>query len=55
MCHCVCVCVCVDLNLGVIGVHAAKTAANLAIEGNYTDSRMSAMSQQRLVQRWRLT
>lgn len=44
---------CLDLDIGVIGVHAAQTAANLALQGDYTSSRVSALAQQRLVQRWR--
>ena len=37
----------------MIGVHAAQTAASMAIEGHYTNARASSLAQQRLVQRWR--
>jgi hypothetical protein len=41
-----------DMDVGVIGVHSAQTAANMAIEGHYTNARAASLAQQRLVQRW---
>ena len=41
------------VNLDVLGVHAAKTSADLALKGEYTSSRAVALMNQRLA--WRHT
>ena len=44
---------CVDIHLAVVGTHAAHTSAKLAMEGEYTEARVNAFSNQRLLQRTR--
>jgi len=44
--------VCVaDINMPVVGVHAAQQSSKLALEGQYTPSRLNAFMYQRLVAR----
>jgi len=37
----------------VVGTHVARNTAKLTMEGEYTEARVNAMSQQRLLQRTR--
>jgi len=47
-----CVCLCVTaINVPVVGVHAAHQSSRLALEGEYTPSRLNAFMYQRLVAR----
>jgi len=44
--------VCVaDINMPVVGVHAAQQSSKMALEGQYTPSRLNAFMYQRLVAR----
>ena len=40
-----------DANIGVLGAHAAQSAAKLAVEGLYGEARMNALVTQKLVER----
>ena len=40
--------------MAVVGTHVAHRTANLAMQGEYTQARISALSNQRLLQRTRL-
>ncbi|XP_071492919.1 circularly permutated Ras protein 1-like [Diadema antillarum] len=40
-----------NANVGVIGVHAAQSAAKLAVEGDYTKAKINAIVTQKLVER----
>ena len=42
-----------DIQMAVVGTHAAHTTAKLAIEGEFTHARMNALVSQRLMQRTR--
>ena len=44
-------CLFVDANVGVIGAHAAQSAARLAVEGHYAQAKINALITQKLVQR----
>ena len=48
---CVCVCVATDIDMSVVGAHVAHTAATLAMGGEYSQARLSALSSQRMLQR----
>jgi hypothetical protein len=40
-----------DIDMSVVGTHVARTTASLAVEGEYSQARLSALSNQRLLQR----
>jgi hypothetical protein len=42
-----------DIDMSVVGTHVARTTASLAVEGEYSQARLSALSNQRLLQRTR--
>ena len=44
-----------DIDMSVVGAHVAHTTATLAMGGEYSQARLSALSSQRMLQRTRYT
>ena len=42
-----------DIDISVVGTHVAHTTAQLAMEGEYSQARLGAISSQRLLQKAR--
>ncbi|WP_411016214.1 hypothetical protein, partial [Salmonella sp. s51884] len=40
-----------NANVGIVGAHAAQTAARLAVEGDFSQAQMNALVTQKLVER----